>query len=77
MSLDDEIMACIWAAKAWDKDSKLEDFQLRVAGNGSVLVNLKSRRAQLIYDEDSELRDLKGFFADLVFFPDQDVPKRR
>jgi hypothetical protein len=77
MSLDDEIMARIRAAKAWDKDSKLEDFQLRVAGNGSVLVNLKTSRAQLIYDEDSELRDLKELFPDLVFFPDQDPPKRR
>jgi hypothetical protein len=59
MDLDDEILARIRAAKAWDVDSKLGDFQLKVAENGSVLINLKTRRAQLIYDEDSDLHDLQ------------------
>jgi hypothetical protein len=71
MSLDDEILSRIRAAKAWDKDAKLEHFQLRVAGNGSVIINLKTRRAQLIYDGDSELRDLQELFPNLVFFPKQ------
>jgi hypothetical protein len=43
MALDDEILARIRAAKAWDKDAKPEDFQLRAAENGSVLINLKTR----------------------------------
>ena len=50
------------------------DFQLRVAANGSVLINLKTRRAYLIYDEDSvlqDLRDLEELFPNLVFFPKQ------
>lgn len=59
MDLEDEILARIRAAKAWDKDSKLSDFQFRPAENGSVLVNLKTSRAQLLYDDDSELHDLK------------------
>ena len=58
MSLDDEILARIRAVQALDKTAKLEDFQLRVAANGSVLVNLKTRRAYLIYDEFSELVEL-------------------
>ena len=64
--MDDEILARVRAAKVWDKDAKLEDFQLRVAENGSVLINLKTRRAQLIYDEDSVLHDLQELFPDLV-----------
>ncbi len=74
MSLDDEILARIRTAQAWDRAAKPEDFQLRVAANGSVLINLKTRRAYLIYDEDSELqdlRDLKELFPNLVFFPKQ------
>jgi hypothetical protein len=58
MDLDDEILSRIRAAKAWDKDSKLDDFQLRVGENGSVLINLKTGRAQLVYDDDSKLHDL-------------------
>jgi hypothetical protein len=72
VSLDEEILARIRAVQVLDKDTKLEDFQLQVAANGSVLVNLKTRRAYLIYDEDSEfpdLRDLRELFPNLVFFP--------
>ena len=58
MELGDEILARVRAAKAWDKDSKLSDFQLKASENGSVLINLKTRRAQLLYDDDSELHDL-------------------
>jgi hypothetical protein len=69
MSLNNEILARIRAARAWDKDARPEDFQLRAAENGSVLINLKTRRAQLIYDEDSELRDMQELFPNLVVFP--------
>lgn len=58
MELEEEILARIRAAKAWDKTAKLTDFQLKAAENGSVLINLKTRRAQLIYDDESELHDL-------------------
>jgi hypothetical protein len=74
VSLDDEILARIHAVQIWDKSTKLEDFQLRVAANGSILVNLKTSRAYVIYDEDSELqelRDLRELFPDLLFFPKQ------
>jgi hypothetical protein len=64
MCIDDEIRARIRAAKAWDKDAKLEDFQIRAAENGYVLINLKTRRAQLIYDEFSELSDLRQLFPE-------------
>ena len=76
MSLEDEILARIRAAKAWDKDSELQDFQLRVAENGSVLINLKTRRAQLIYDEDSVLQDMQELFPNLVTFVKQDTSGR-
>jgi hypothetical protein len=69
MALDDEILARIRAAKVWDKDAKPEHFQICAAENGSVLINLKTRRAQLIYDEDSELRDMQELFPNLVAFP--------
>ena len=76
MSLEDEILARIRAAKAWDKDSELQDFQLRVAENGSVLINLKTRRAQLIYDEDSVLQDMQELFPNLITFVKQDSSGR-
>jgi hypothetical protein len=70
-------MARIRAAKAWDKDAKVEDFQIKAGENGLVLINLKTRRAQLIYDEDSELRDLKELFPDGGPFPKEDSAKHR
>ena len=62
MVIEEEILARIRAAKAWDKDARLEDFQVMAADNGFVLINLKTRRAQLLYDEDSELHDLEQLF---------------
>lgn len=62
MFIDDEIMARVRAAKVWDKEAKLEDFQLVAAENGFILINLKTRRAQLLYDEDSELKDMEQLF---------------
>lgn len=64
MVIDDEILARIRAAKAWDKDARLEDFQIKAGDNGFVLINLKTRRAQLLYDEDSELKDLEQLFPE-------------
>ena len=68
VDIDKEIMARINGAKAWDKDSKPEDFQIKAAENGYVLINLKTRRAQLIYDDDSELHDLHQLFPNLIPF---------
>ena len=62
MDIDEEIRARIRATKAWDKDSRLQDFQVKAAENGYVLINLKTRRAHLIYDEDSELPGLETLF---------------
>jgi hypothetical protein len=64
--LDDEILTRIRAAKVWDKNSKIEDFQLRAHENGLVLLNLKTRRAQLLYDEDSKLHDWKDLFPNVI-----------
>ena len=58
MELDDEIISRIRAAKGWDKDAKLSDFQIRAFENGCVLVNIKTGKAQLIYDDESVLHDL-------------------
>ena len=58
MELDDELLARIRAAASFDKTVKVSDFQLRAGTNGSVLINLKTGRAQLIYDDESELHDL-------------------
>jgi hypothetical protein len=79
-SLDDQIFACIEAAKTWDKDAKLEDFQLRVVANDLVLVNLRTGRAYRICDEDSEqpdLQDVQEFLPNLVLVPMQDQPGRQ
>ena len=77
MGIEEEILARIHAAKAWDKDSRPEDFQIRAAENGYVLINLKTRRAQLLYDEYSELGDLKTLFPNLVPFPQAPEGGRR
>ena len=66
LELDDEILARIRAAKVWDKDAKLEDFQIRAHENGLVLVNLKTGRAQLLYDEDSDLYDWEQLFPNII-----------
>jgi hypothetical protein len=58
VELDDEILSRIRSAMQSDKRTRPSDFQVRAAGNGSVLINLKTGRAQLIYDEDSELADV-------------------
>jgi hypothetical protein len=67
--LDDEILARVRAAKIWDKELRPNDFQIRAHENGLVLINLKTGKAQLLYDEDSELRDWKELFPNLVLLP--------
>jgi len=74
VDIDKEIMARINGSKAWDKDSKPEDFQIKAAENGYVLINLKTRRAQLIYDDDSELGDFQKLFPNLIPFPGDEKP---
>lgn len=64
MELEEEILARIRAAKAWQKDLKLSDFQFRAFENGSVLVNTKTGAAQLIYDDQSKLHDLEDLQLD-------------
>jgi hypothetical protein len=58
MELEIEVMSRIRAAKGWDRNTKLGDFQFRACENGSVLVNIKTGKAQLIYDDESILHDL-------------------
>jgi hypothetical protein len=62
MEIEDEIMARIGAAKGWHKEAKVGDFQYRAYDNGSVLVNIKTGKAQLIYDDESVLHDLDDLF---------------
>ena len=63
MTLDDEILSRIRAAMKLDQRIQPSDFQLRAAGNGSVLINRKTGKAQLIYDEDSDLQDIQDLLA--------------
>ncbi len=66
MNIEHEIRARIQAAKVLDKDARLGDFQIKAAENGYVLTNLKTLRAQLIYDECDELRDLELLFPGTI-----------
>jgi hypothetical protein len=59
MDLEEEILARIKAAQSLDKSAAVSDFQIRVGENGTVLINLKTGKAQLIYDDESKLHDLK------------------
>jgi hypothetical protein len=66
MNIEDEIRSRIRFAKVWDKDAQLGDFQIKAAGNGYVLTNLKTMRAQLIHYECDELRDLELLFPGTI-----------
>jgi hypothetical protein len=59
MDIDQEITARIRAAKVCDRHATLGDFQIRATANGYVLINLKARRAQLIYADEYERLDCK------------------
>jgi hypothetical protein len=65
MDLDDEIHSRIRSAKSLSPGVKDEDFQIRAGENGSVLINLKTGKAQLVYDDDSELHDLEDLHVSL------------
>lgn len=66
VDLDSEIIARMRALMALDKVSKPSDFQIRVGKNGSVLVNMKTGRALVIYDDLSELHDLEELGLDVT-----------
>lgn len=51
MTLNEEIEARIERAKVLGKAAAPSDFQVRVAEKGAVLINLKTSRATLIYDD--------------------------
>ncbi len=57
VDLDDEILERIRSIVASDPKTKTSDFQVRAGQTGSVLINLRTGRAQLIYDDDSPLHD--------------------
>ena len=63
MELEEELLARIRAAKSLDKGVKTGDFQVRAGENGSVLINLKTGKAQIVYDDNSELHDLDELLA--------------
>jgi hypothetical protein len=79
MELEDEIISRIRAAKGWDKDAKIGDFQFRAFDNGSVLVNIKTGKAQLVYDDESVLHDLDDLLPrkDVIQKADRLVPSGR
>ena len=58
MELEEEILARVRAAKALDKDVRLSDFQLDIVEGGAALIHLKTRRVQLIRDDEAELSEL-------------------
>lgn len=59
MDLECEILARMRSEMLLDKVSRPSDFQVRAGNNGSVLVNLKTGRTQVVYDDASELHDLE------------------
>ncbi len=74
MDLDEEIMQRIVAAKGWDKNAQLSDFQIRTFENGSVLVNIKTGKAQLLYDDQSVLHDLDDLLWSKAAPPAKSTP---
>jgi hypothetical protein len=50
MDIDEEIRARVRAAKAWDPNAKLGDFQIRATEGGYILINLKTGSPQFIFD---------------------------
>ncbi len=51
MSLTQQIASHIRQAQSVGDASGVSDFQLRVARKGAILVNLKTHRAELLFDE--------------------------
>ena len=54
MTIASEICARIRKAKAWDKTAHISDYQVRVVENGAVLINLKTREAELVRADESD-----------------------
>jgi hypothetical protein len=59
MDLHEEILARIKSAVSLDRKTTDKDFQIRVGETGSVLINMRTGRAQFLYDDDSPLRDIE------------------
>lgn len=57
MDLDQELRARTKSACELDHLTTKHDFQFRAGPNGSVLINLRTGKAQIIHDDDSKLLD--------------------
>ena len=57
MDLEQELVARIKSACALDKLTREGDFQIRAGENGTVLINLRTGRAEIVLDDESKLRD--------------------
>jgi hypothetical protein len=57
MDLNQELVARIKSACALDKLTTERDFQIRAGENGTVLINLRTGKADIIFDDDSKLQD--------------------
>ena len=57
MDLNQELIARIESACARDKLTTKRDFQIRAGENGTVLINLRTGKADIIFDDDSKLQD--------------------
>ena len=63
MTIAAKIGAEIRKAKGWDHNAHITDFQVRVAKEGAVLVNLKTSEAVLIEADASDDDDGRGLIA--------------
>ena len=54
MNLTQQIASCIQQARNLGCASGPSDFQLRVTQRGAVLTNLKTHRAELLFDQDED-----------------------
>lgn len=63
MKLEQEILGRIKAARAFDRSATLSDFQFCATEDRSILIHLKTGRAEVIADDENELRDLAQFFG--------------
>jgi hypothetical protein len=63
MTIVAKIGAEIRKAKRWDHDAHITDFQVRVAKEGAVLINLKTSEAVLIQADASDDDDGEGIVA--------------
>jgi hypothetical protein len=59
MDLDREILDRIKSITSGDKATTEKDFQIRAGKNGTVLINRRTGRAQIVYDDESPLHDVE------------------